>query len=274
MSDQDAGNRLTRARLRELQKLKTAAGRREQGVFLIDGAKLVRDALAAGAPVLELLSTAPDSWREIAGSPVRITRADAERLSDTRSPQGDFAVVRDELPNSAEVIRAFIARSAQTAVALEGVQDPGNVGAIIRSAAAFAIDLVLIGPGSADPTHPRVTRAATGAWFHANIARSPNLMDDLLELRRNYVRVVSADADGQPLHEIESDRPTVWLFGNEGSGISSDLAALVDHRAAIPIAAEVESLNVAVAAGIIFHQIGRTSATREGIRPCASPPGT
>ena len=257
--------RLTRARLRQLRELKTAAGRREQQAFLIDGEKLVRDALAARAPVLEVLSTQPQQWAS-AGVPLsRISRADAERLSDTRTPQGDFALVRDNLPPSDAIVRGLMADPTWLGVALDRVQDPGNVGAIIRSAAAFDANVVLVGPGSADPTHPRVTRAATGAWFDVPIVRSESLAADLAGLRAAGVRVIAADSGGTRLDEIGLEAATIWVFGNEGAGVRAELDSLIDVRAAVPIASTVESLNVAVAAGIILHYASR-AAPPEGSR--------
>ena len=240
--------RLTRVRLRQLQKLKTARGRREQCLFLIDGEKLVRDALEADAPIVEVLSISPEQWRA-GGRPVTLlSRADAERLSDTRTPQGHFALISDEL-------RRFDAPGGDRwqVVALDAIQDAGNVGGIIRSAAAFGVDAVLVGPGSADPTHPRVTRAATGAWFRVSIARSDDLSEDLRELRDQGATVLAADQSGEPLGEQHLPSKIVWLFGNEGSGISEAFGPLIDGHVAVPIAEGVDSLNVNVAAGIILH---------------------
>ena len=191
-----------------------------------------------------------------------ISRADAERLSDTRSPQGVFAVIDDHLASPADAIAALPSEGPVTVVALDAVQDPGNVGAIIRSAAAFGCALVLLGPGCADVTHARVTRAATGAWFHVPLARSEDLAADLATLREGGAR---ADCRGErcdPLSRFASAPPgaarasgtgtTVYLFGNEGAGISEGLAELVDETISVPISPNVESLNVAVAAGIIL----------------------
>ena len=257
MSEHDPVNRLTRARLGQLRKLKTAAGRREQRAFLIDGEKLVRDALDARAPILDILTLDPAKWADRHPSVVSISRADADRLSDTRTPQGDFALVEDYLLPSDAIARSLATDPTWLAVALDGVQDPGNVGAIIRSAAAFGVALVLIGTGSADPTHPRVTRAATGAWFQVPIARSPNLTADLATFRDHGVQVIAADPAGGPLAAISPDTPKVCVLGNEGAGLSSELEPLVDLRVAVPIASTVESLNVAVAAGIILHHASR-----------------
>ena len=273
---------LSRARLAALRELQTARGRREQGIFLIDGEKLVRDALAAGAPCVELLARDVSPWREAALAAavdvVEISAADAERLSETRTPQGVFAVIEDRLPDTATAIAA-LPRDAPRAggaavVALDAVQDPGNVGAIIRSAAAFGCDLALLGPGCADATHPRVTRAATGAWFQLPLARSPDLAADLASLRGCGARIIACSpaGGGQRQGELVDAPPaaaTVYLFGNEGAGVSDELAPLIDATISIPINPKVESLNVAVAAGIILSRLQSPEA-----RQCESPPGT
>lgn len=273
---------LSRARLAALRELQTARGRREQGRFLIDGEKLVRDALAAGAPCVELLARDAAPWREAASDVavelVEISAADAERLSETRTPQGVFAVIEDRLPAAAAAIAALscnMPRERQAAVvALDAVQDPGNVGAIIRSAAAFGCDLALLGAGCADATHPRVTRAATGAWFHLPIARSPDLAADLAALRGCGARIIACSPAGgeqrqDELVDAADGAATVYLFGNEGAGVSDELTAVIDATISIPINPKVESLNVAVAAGIILSRLRLTEA-----RQCELPPGT
>jgi len=248
VSDEGPVQRLTRAHLRQLQKLRTARERRAQRLFLIDGEKLVRDAITAGAPIVELLSTTPELWQNADLPLTALSQADAERLSDTRTPQGHFALIRDQLGE-------LQIRSSDRwqVVALDAIQDAGNVGGIIRSAAAFGIDSVLVGPGSADPTHPRVTRAATGTWFNVRINRSAELHTDLTELRQQGASVWAADQRGAPLREQKLPSKIVWIFGNEGAGVAKQFDDVIDARIAVPIDEGVESLNVNVAAGIILH---------------------
>ena len=251
MSDHDGDvERLTRARLRQLRALNTAKGRREQRRFLLDGAKLVRDAIAAGAPIEELLSESPQDWVDHGLRVTKLTRADSERLSDTRTPQGHFAVVRDELqpPSQPGGERWMV-------IALDGVQDAGNVGSIIRSAAAFGVDSVLFGAGSADPTHPRVVRAATGAWFQTRLSRASELSDSLKWLKAEGAAILAADQLGKPLDALKPPDKQVWVFGSEGAGIDAELDPLVDERVAVPMSDAVESLNVGVAAAIILHHV-------------------
>ena len=249
-------DRLSRARFRELQRLTSAKGRRENNQFLIDGEKLVRDALAASAPVTEILSVEPALWRDAPVAVTQISEADAERLSDTRTPQGHLAVVRDELAPL-----AVPDGERWQVVALDGVQDAGNVGGIIRSAAAFGVDAVLVGQGSANPTHPRTTRAATGAWFRVRVARSNDLYADLQKMRDAGAAIIAADRDGSALDDLVDDvqlaSPVVWVFGSEGAGVSAALSPLIDQLVAVPIADGVDSLNVNVAAGIILHHSHR-----------------
>lgn len=250
MSVEESIQPLTRARLRRLQQLRSGKGRREQRAFLIDGRKLVRDAIDAGAPIMEVLSVSPETWEGSSLPLTRLSQADSERLSDTRTPQGHFAVVEDRIGG----LHAPSGESWQV-VALDAIQDAGNVGGILRSAAAFETSGVIVGPGSADPTHPRVTRAATGAWFRIPIARSDDLSSDLQALREAGALILAAESGGEPLADVEIPRRAVWLFGNEGSGISAELEPWIDRRVSVAIAEGVDSLNVNVAAGIILHHV-------------------
>lgn len=259
---------LSTARLKRLRSLRTSKGRREEGCFLIEGEKLVGEALAAEAPVLELLaveSQAPalSARAEAAAeSPAITTLSDKEsdRISDTRTPQGCFAVLRDTVPASAEAIEALPPAGPATVVALDGVQDPGNAGALIRVSAAFGVDLVLAGPGTADPVQPKVVRAATGAWFRVAVARSPDLAIDLRRLADRDFAVLGAWSDGESVWDTECPERRVLVLGNEGGGFSEPVVSTLTGRVGVPIAEAVESLNVSVAAGIV---LGAWSRERE-----------
>ena len=246
---------LSAGHLKQLRSLSSAKGRGAHGCFLIEGEKLVRDAIDVGAPIAELLATDDRAAALPQGDVTPISAKDAARLSDTRSPQGCFAVVRDTLPAAADALAALPTGGPSTVVALDGVQDPGNAGALIRLAAAFDADAVLTGPGTADPVHPKVVRAATGAWFRIAIARSPDLAADLRLLSGRGYEIVGAAADGASVWDESPADPAprrALVLGNEGAGFSPDVAAVIDRRVGVPISPRVESLNVAVAAGIIL----------------------
>ena len=242
--------------LKQLRSLQGAKGRAAHGCFLIEGEKLVRDAIDAGAPIVELLATAARAAALPQPDITTISAKDALRLSDTHGPQGCFAVVRDTLPAAADALASLSTPGRSTVVALDGVQDPGNAGALIRLAAAFDAGAVLTGPGTADPIHPRVVRAATGAWFHIVIARSLDLAADLRLLSQRGYEIVGAATDGPSVWDEApadaTDARRALVLGNEGAGFSPDVAAVIDRRVGVPISPRAESLNVAVAAGIIL----------------------
>lgn len=247
---------LTRSRLSELRRLKTADGRREQRAFLLDGAKLVRDALAANAPIREIFATDPAQFP----SATPISQADADRLSDLKTPQGVFAEVDDCTISATEAISRIRPEERFRIVALDGIQDPGNAGAVIRSAAAFGCSAVLFSPDCADPVHPRVLRAATAAWFRIPIWRSAALAGDLAEIQRKTAFIYGTQSGGSTsLSANTSKGRSVYVFGNEGAGLSSEVKAVVgDLYYSISLGNHVESLNVGVAAGIILWSICQT----------------
>ena len=246
---------LSAGHLKQLRSLSSAKGRGAHGCFLIEGEKLVRDAIDVGAPIAELLATDDRAAALPQGDVTPISAKDAARLSDTRSPQGCFAVVRDRLPAAADALAGLQPTGRSTVVALDAVQDPGNAGALIRLAAAFDADAVLTGPGTADPVHPKVVRAATGAWFRIAIARSPDLAADLRLLSGRGYEIVGAAADGPSVWDEPPADPAprrALVLGNEGAGLSPDVAVVIDRRVGVPISPRAESLNVAVAAGIVL----------------------
>lgn len=261
---------LSAARLKRLRSLRTSKGRREEGCFLIEGEKLVGEALAAGAPVLELFaveSQVPE-LTALAGSgpdapPVTpVSAKDSERISDTRTPQGCFAVLRDAVPAAAAAIAELPPDGPSTVVALDCVQDPGNAGALIRVAAAFGVDLVLAGPGTADPAQPKVLRAATGAWFQIVVARSSDLAGDLATLTERGFSALGATPSGVSVWEAAAAERRVLVLGSEGGGFSEAVEGAIGERVGVPIAEGVESLNVAVAAGIVLGAWSRGRGLR------------
>jgi TrmH family RNA methyltransferase len=138
---------------------------------------------------------------------------------------------------------------------LERVQDPGNVGAILRSAAAFGIRDVVLGRGCADAWSPKVLRAGMGAHFSLCIAEDANLADAVA--RFGETLVCTAPREGTPLPQAQLPSRIGWIFGAEGQGVSRELAARARIRIMIPMAGLAESLNVAAAAAVCFYEAAR-----------------
>lgn len=236
-----------------VKSLSTPKGRREAGCFLAEGARCVLDSLPY-FKVRELFCTAAFAadHPELNGTTV-VERKLIERMSQQQSPQPVLAVF--ELPE----IEPF-AYSGRMALALDAVQDPGNLGTIIRLADWFGITDILAGPGTADAFQPKVVQATMGALARVRVHREADLA---LALSRSGAPVVGTFLDGVDLYRTPlslSPQPIV-VMGNEGNGISPRVEAVVSARLKIPSfppgRQTSESLNVAMATGIIISEFSR-----------------
>lgn len=250
--------------VKEIKAYTLTKRRRREGRCLLEGPKLVGEALAQGAEVERVVlevgkETAPPLCRirreaRRLGIPVsRVSAGVMTDLSDVESSQGVVAVIR--VP---ETVLA-LSRIAQgdLAVALWGVQDPGNLGAILRVASAAGAGGVVTGVGTADLYHPRVLRGAAGAHFLIPAVEVDDLSAWLDRIRSRFQRVATAPASGPSYLDVDFTRPTLFLLGAEGGGLPKEALRHADLRVRIPMAQGVESLNVAVAAGILLYEAVR-----------------
>jgi TrmH family RNA methyltransferase len=250
----------SRARLR-------AAAERREGGFVLEGRKLVLDALARpGVVALEVWladDLPPDVADELDAAArargVRVGRAparDLERTSDVVTPQGVLALAADPGRPVDDLLSA-----PGPLVWLDGVQDPGNVGAVLRSAAAFGFAGALVGAGSADPVGPKALRASAGASLALPFARGA-AADLKAAIARAGRPVWLLDGDGDSLWTVTAPPPGLVLaVGSEGRGASDAVRRAAAARVAVPIAAGVESLNAAVAFGIAAAHVARLALT-------------
>lgn len=218
----------------------------------MDGRRLVADLARWGIPLLELYLAAdcePDpAVARAALSSWQVEPAVFEGLAPTRHPQGMLAVV----PEPAG--RGWTAASG-VALFLEGVQDPGNLGAIVRSAAGLGAAAVLLSAGCADPFHPAAVRGSAGGVFRIALERGAAVAGAARRVRARGGSVWAADAGGTPLSGWRPRRPTLVLLGTEGAGLGEATLKAAEGRVAIPLEREIESLNVAVAAGILLQHL-------------------
>lgn len=234
-----------------------AAERRKSGLAVLDGAHLLAAFLDSGAaPEDVMVSRAGLDDPEVArlvkrSGPARITLlADAlfNALSTVDSPTGVIACVRTPQPRPAPA-------TARLALLLEDIQDPGNVGALLRSAGAAGADHVLLSPGCAFAWSPKVLRAAMGAHFAVNVIERADLGAWLEAFRGQSVAL--AGGGGKSLYQVDLRKPTAILVGNEGAGLSRKLLASVAVTARIPISPRIESLNAAAAGTIALFEAAR-----------------
>lgn len=186
-------------------------------------------------------------------------------MGDAETSQGMIAVCR--IPRfELEGLGALLERPAaggrespaiRLAPVITELQDPGNVGTVIRTADAAGAGAVILTPGSADPWAPKVVRAAAGSHFHLPIAAGTELSQLVTAARTTGWQVLAAAGGGETslsaMTPQERARPTLWLLGNEAQGLSDEQLQLADRRVAIPMYGQAESLNVAVAAGLCLY---------------------
>jgi RNA methyltransferase, TrmH family len=253
---------LTRAEERLIRRLRESRRRRDEGLFLAEGVRLIEELLDAGVEVqLALVSPAlAETDRGAALSGRLAGRVGVRELSDaelsglaaTRSPQGVLAVAR--IP-SVE-LAAMEPGGAATALILDGVQDPGNIGTLARAAVAFGCDLLACLPGTVDPWNPKAVRASAGALFRVPVIEVAPA--DLWEwLERHGFAVLGADAAGEPVAALPRSQRTALVVGNEGAGLGDEVRARCQRLVAVPMRAGTESLNVAVATGILLYELTR-----------------
>ncbi len=248
------------------KKIARVARGKSPELVALEGFRLCETALEAGfrpraivysSELLNEIQTRRFSqWREwldgtFKASPIRLDlSADLmKRLCSTVRPQGVFILV--DRPRADFNSRTPLERGL---LILENVQDPGNMGALIRVADAFGLDGVFCTSDAADPWQDKAVRASMGSVFHIDIFRGESILDICDILTARQIPVLAAALDGENLRQIKLVGPAAVVFGNEGSGLSRQALDAVDRKITIEMPGRAESLNVAVAAGICcFH---------------------
>ena len=247
-------------RIRALQRLtkrRTAAG-----AFVVEGVRLAEEALRSSWPVRLALYTA-----ELAASHEGLVRAlhargVAEQVSaavmqvasDTKSPQGVLLEV--------ELRRLPLPKALNFMLILDGVADPGNLGTLLRSAAAADCDAVLLAPGCADPLSPKVLRSAMGAHFHQPVLSQTWTGIHSLVRQRNLQTFLAEAWQGDPYDQQDLTRPLALILGGEARGAGEEAAKLKPKPLQIPMPGRIESLNVAAAGSILLFEIVRQRRPR------------
>lgn len=251
---------LSDTRTRKIMRLHRRKSRRREGLVLIEGPRAVRAALDAGveprfavvSPRLHELD--PSLAERLAGLTEVLEVDDAELapLADTEVPQGVLAVA----PEPDDAWFAQVGSSARLLV-LDGVQDPGNVGTLARSAAAFALDGIVLLDGTADAWSPKTIRASAGALFSCPVAQLP--ADEVLErLASARLPLIVAEAAAPALTHRGLEGGWALVIGNEGRGVRDSVRASSGGGVSIPMPGATESLNAGVAGSILLYELTRS----------------
>jgi TrmH family RNA methyltransferase len=259
---------VARSLLTTIRDLHRRRGRERRGLALAEGIRLVEEVIAArvpvrGAavsPVLEATARGKALKAALAEAGVALTEvneAELEDLADTAHPQGVIAVIEPPSWSLGDLTMG----PGSVIVVLDAVQDPGNVGTVLRTAHALGAAGLVALPGTADLTNTKVVRGSMGSLFRLRSVEAST--KEFLEwASSNGVEIWTAAADGTPLARpapgTRSRRPPIALVvGNEGAGVGEAIQTAARRRIAIPLAADAESLNAGVAAGILLHEVLR-----------------
>ncbi|MCI0433485.1 MAG: RNA methyltransferase [Gemmatimonadetes bacterium] len=254
---------LTRAEEKLLIGLHQRAQREQRQLFLAEGVRVVEALLAAGLPIeLAVASSALEhaergqSLAVALGAAVELRTVPESvlaRVAATDAPQG--VVVAAHVP--AASLEALEPGPRALALVLDAIQDPGNVGTLVRSAHAFGAAFVLALDGTADAWNPKAVRASAGSAFRVPIVHA-RTDAALAWLRSRRFQVLAADARGSDIAAVRRDDRCALAVGNEGAGTSEAVRAAAETLVAVPIHAGVESLNVGAAAVVLLHELSRS----------------
>lgn len=247
--------------IKQLRKLHRAKDRRDQQLFLLEGTHLLEEACAVNYPLATLCCT--PEWQASHESLWQQASQKAQR-TELVSPEVLKAIATTVEPDGVIVTaprkpeQQQLPEITSLGLVLETIQDPGNLGTMIRAAAAAGAEGLWLSANSVDLDHPKVLRSTAGQWFRLPMAVSGDLKTVIADYQAQGMQVV-ATLPNAPLTYWEADLrpPTLILLGNEGAGLSESVAALADQQVKIPLSPGVESLNVAIAAALILYEAQR-----------------
>lgn len=249
-------------RVKQWAQLQEKKHRDKQGKFIVEGIHLVEEALKNEVDIecvaYSIDSGIPSELKKVSSASldiewIGVSPAIIAKCSDTKTPQPVFAVVRKRSGS----LEPLLSIPNSLVVVLDGVQDPGNVGTIIRSADAVGADGVIVGAGSADIYSPKTIRSTMGSIFHVPVIEG-NVSEILPQAKARGIRLAGASLQASGSCYSYDFRNATWLlFGNEAKGLSDEARGLMDDGLIIPMRGQAESLNVAMSASVLLYEAMR-----------------
>lgn len=251
-------------RIKSLKKLYNKRTRRNKGKFILEGYRIIEEALKSMI-VFDNIYMTPDFFQSKQGQSIvfefekkysskniiMVEDKILNMIADTHSPQGIIGTV-----NEREYLLDEVFMNKGTLLLLDRIQDPGNMGTIIRTAVAAGIDGIIVLKGSVDIYNLKVLRSTMGAIFKIPLIQDLELEDFLDLFTNSEYKLVSTDLSADKYYyQLDFPHSVIIAIGNEANGLQEELLAKSDYRIKIPIIGEIESLNAAIAAGIILYKV-------------------
>ena len=248
--------------IKQIRKLKDKKYRDEMGLFVVEGIKTVNEAIAEGANI-QIIVICDDSneqdelkqkmlYSVAKFDLIYVNESVFQSISHVMHPQGILAVVKKKEKQTE------INYSENQVVVLDDIQDPGNLGTIIRTVDSCGISQIIISKDTTDAYSPKVVRSTMSGIFRVNIIEVDNVADTIDDLKNHGYKAVATVLDtNKTIYDVDFSEKTAIIIGNEANGISKPVMAKADVKAKIPMKGKTESLNASVAAGIVLYEAVR-----------------
>lgn len=247
--------------VKHIKKLKDKKYRDQSNEYVIDGIKLVEEAINENAKIKQIViceectktqEISKKLMYEIASFDcIYVTENVFNSITEVKNPQGILAVI--ERRNSENEINY----NEDIIVALDGIQDPGNLGTILRTVDSIGLKQILVSKETADVYNPKVVRSTMGAIFRVKVIECDNLEKTLKEIKKyKYEIVVTSLQTNESIYDIKYNKKII-VIGNEANGVSKEIQEMADKKVKIPMLGKTESLNASVATGIVLYEYVR-----------------
>jgi TrmH family RNA methyltransferase len=253
---------ITKAELKYYSSLLKKNFRDEQNKFLIEGEKLILEALVSRFECEVVIFNKDFAQKK--NETVELLSKQVHKFEIVS--EKEFQKVQATV-NSQGIIGVFIKKSTKASsvsvkgiliAALDGINDPGNVGTIIRNADWFGVKEILLSTNCADVYNPKTIRASAGSMFHLTLIIDDNLIHSLTSLKQKGYRILCADITGQNIYQYEKSEKEIIVFSNEANGPTSELLHIADVKLTVPKKGKAESLNVASASAVILSELTKS----------------
>ncbi|MBF0926442.1 MAG: RNA methyltransferase [Clostridiales bacterium] len=237
--------------IKNIKKLKEKKYRLD--TYIVEGIKMVKEAISENQEI-ELIAIREDFKIDFDTKKIKIVTISNKifnDISDVKTPQGILAVIKKNQNNQIETNSDYI-------LALDSLQDPGNMGTIIRTADSANINQIIINKTTVDPYSPKVIRSTMGAIYRTNIIEVEDLKATLKEMKLKGFQIITTDLKAtQSIYDINYNNKTVVVIGNEANGVSQEILQTADKKVIIPMLGKTESLNASIAASIMIYEYVR-----------------
>ena len=248
---------ISQAQLKRWARLNNSKFRRAEGIFLAEGVKVIEELLLRDWPT-EAILVLPEKikyWERLVNKAeqniavYQVTSSQWKNLSQDKEPEGIIAVVQIKPEPD---LTSCLSTSQENTLILHEINNPGNIGALMRSAQWFGFNNIVLSKNSADYTNPKVVRASMGCLFHLTMISDVNLLKTLPQIKKTHYLVGSDVRKGLPPHPLL--QKAALLLGSESHGLPEDLLALTDERWCIPGNTQADSLSLPQAATIMMYE--------------------